>query len=80
MVKRHKPSADVQAETAAETVGREADSAAEAPELVLIVPEADRALGVSGECKAGMRNTFHGGRAPYLQPRPPSGPSLVACL
>ena len=63
----HKPCVEVQPESVTETVRSEPDSAAKAPVFVLIVPEANRALGVPAQRKAGMEYALHGHRASCLQ-------------
>ena len=67
IVERHKPRVQVQTEAATGTVGSEADSAAKAPGLVLMVPEAEQSLGVPDERKAGMEYAVYGNGASCLQ-------------
>ena len=75
IVERQKPCVQIQTEPATETVRSEADSAANAPVFVLIVPEGQTepsAFPIRG--KAGMEYAVHGHRASCLSTDRPSGP------
>ena len=63
----YKPCVEIQSETATGTVRSEADAAAKAPEILLVVAEAERAVGVPNQGKAGVENALHGHGAPCLQ-------------